>query len=291
MKSIIILILIAAIVFFVYRFISKRFKLPHLNAVNIVCGEIKGGKSITSLTLAKKDFKKRKFRIKVINAFNKLFNKPLEEEPLFYSNIPVGFDYVEVTEELLHRIKRFAYGSVVFLDEVSFTADKMIFKLPGEKGEEVRYDCKMFFKLFGHETGGYGPLGHGTLIANTQSISDCSKELRACIGSVYYVDHIASPFWLPIFALCYLRQERFSEDGTTINAYTEDLEKSMCKFLFRKKDFKSYDKACFSLFTDDLEVENKIIHGANLPHLKTKNIVSFDKSYNMGKMINEQKEN
>ena len=291
MKGIIVLLLCAAIIFFVYRFIQKRFKLPHLNAVNIVCGEIKGGKSITSLTLAKKDFRRRKFRIKVINAFNKLFNKPLEEEPLFYSNIPVGFDYVEVTEELLHRTKRFAYGSVVFLDEVSFTADKMIFKLPGEKGEEVRYDCKMFFKLFGHETGGYGSLGHGTLIANTQSISDCSKELRACIGSVYYVDHIAAPFWLPIFALCYLRQERFSEDGTTINAYTEDLEKSMCKFLFRKKDFKSYDKACFSLFTDDLEVENKIIHGASLPHLKTKNIVSFDKSYNMGKIINEQKEN
>ena len=149
----------------------------------------------------------------------------------------------------------------------------------------------MFFKLFGHETAGTGVLGHGTLIANTQSISDCSKELRACLGSVYFVDHVAAPFWLPIFAICYVRQERYTEDGTAVNTYTEDIEKSMCKFLFRKKDFKSYDSACFSLFTDDLEVEKNIVHGASLPHLKTDKIVSFDKMYNMGVRKVEQKEN
>ena len=71
MKSIIILLIISAIVFFVYRFIAKRFKLPHLNAVNVVIGEIKSGKSITSLALALKEYKKRVRIWKFVNFFIK----------------------------------------------------------------------------------------------------------------------------------------------------------------------------------------------------------------------------
>lgn len=279
MKSLIILLLVAAIIFFVYRFISKRFKLPHLNAVNVVVGEVKSGKSITSLSLALKEYRKR-VRIWTIRAYLcKLFKREIDEYPLFYSSIPVGIDYVPVTKDLLLRKKRFRYGSVVFLDEISFTADKMLFKA---KDEKIQVQAKTFFKLFGHETGGYGALGHGVLVCNTQSISDCSKEVRACIGSVLYVEKIFAPFWLPIFAICYCRQERYSEDNTITNSYQEDMDKSMCKFLFRKKFFKFYDKACFSKDTDNKPVEDTIVHGAELQDLKTDKVVSFDNQYLIG---------
>ena len=285
MKSIIILLIISAIVFFVYRFIAKRFKLPHLNAVNVVIGEIKSGKSITSLALALKEYKKRVRIWKVREFFCKLFNREVDEFPLFYSSIPVGIDYVPMTQELLYRKKRFRYGSVVFLDEVSFTADKMLYKYKSPNGnteEEVQIKAKTFFKLFGHETGGYGALGHGILVCNTQSVSDCSKEVRACIGSCLFVEKIFASFILPIFGICYCRQERYSEDNMITNTYNEDLEKSMCKFLFKKKYFKYYDKACFSKCTDSLPVEDTIIHGASLKDLKTDKVVSFGKLYDLG---------
>ena len=284
MKSIIIILIITAIVFFVYRFITKRFKLPHLNAVNVVVGGVKSGKTCTTIALGLKDYKRRLFRVKVRNFFLKIFDKPLEELPLLYSNIPLGVDYVPVTIELLNRRTRFVYGSVVILDEISFVADKMLYK-----DEVLCANAKDFFKLFGHETGGYGMLGHGTLIANTQSISDCSKEVRACISSTFYIDDVASPFYLPFFSICHCREERYSEDGSSINAYTEDIDKSMCKFLFRKKVFKLYDTACYSLITDDLPVERNVIHGKDLMHLKTKNIVSFQKRYDLS--IYAKKEN
>lgn len=281
MKSLIFVLIIAAIIFFVYRFITKRFKLPHLNAVNLIVGEVKSGKSITALTLAKKDYKKRLFKVKVHNFFCKIFNRELNPIPLFYSNIPVGFDYVAITTELLNRTKRFVYGSVVFLDEVSFVCDKMLYK-----DQVICDNVKDFFKLFGHETGGYGCLGHGTLVANTQAISDCSKEFRACLGSMLFIESVSAPFWIPFFGIIRCRQERYSEDGTTVNAYNEDLDQSMCKFLFRKKHFKFYDSACYSAITDDLEVEDTIIHGAELPNLKTKIITSFEKRYQLGEKKN-----
>lgn len=289
MKSIIILLIITAIVFFVYRFISKRFKLPHLNAVNVVVGEVKSGKTITSLALCIKEYKRRLRIVTIRNYIAKLFDRELEEIPLFYSNIPVKFPYVPITKDLLNRKTRFAYGSVVFLDEISFVADKMLYK---SKDEDVQVNCKKFFKLFGHETGGYGSLGHGVLVANTQSISDCSKEVRACIGSTYFVDAVNSYFFIPVFAICQCRQERYSEDSMITNTYNEDLQKSMCKFLFRKKYFKMYDKACYSADTDDLPVETNVVNGAVLPNLKTNTIVSFEKIYSLGdNKINGQEEN
>lgn len=283
MKGILILLLIGVLIWFIVSKIMKHFKIPHLNALNLVTGELKSGKTIASVTLSLKEFKKRKFIVKLINYFRKLFGKDLFEVPLLYSNIPLNCDYVPLTRDLLLRKKRFAYGSVVFIDELSFTADKMLFKSVNKNGdvEDIQVECKLFFKLFGHETAGYSAVGHGVLVANTQSISDCSKEVRACLGRVLYVQEVSAPFYIPFFAICSLREERYTEDGTAVNSYNEDLELSMRKFLFLKSKFKYYDSACFSLLTDNLPIENSVIHGKDLPHLKTNNIVSFDKNYEL----------
>lgn len=285
MKIIIFLLIIGAIILFVCGKIRKHFKTPHLNALNVVIGEVKSGKTISSVTLALKEIKKRQRRITIVNAIRKFFNKDPFEMPLLYSNIPLATDFVLITPELLQRKMRFRYGSVVFLDEVSFVNDKMLYK------DQVICDSvKDFYKLFGHETGGYSGCGHGVLICDTQSISDTSKEFRACIGRAFYVEGISAPFYLPIFAISKLREERYSEDGTTVTSYNEDMELSMRKFLFRKKHFKFYDSCCYSELTDDLEVEDDIIHGAFLPDLKTNIIVSFKERYNKGVVNNEKKD-
>ena len=232
MKVIIFLLIIGAIILFLTLKIKKHFKIPHLNALNVVIGEVKSGKTISSVTLALKEIKRRQRHIRIVNAIRKIFGKGEYEMPLLYSNIPLATDYVLITPELLNRKMRFRYGSVVFLDEVSFVNDKMLYK------DQVICDSvKDFYKLFGHETGGYSGCGHGVLICDTQSISDTSKEFRACIGRAFYVEGISAPFWLPIFAISKLREERYSEDGTTVTSYNEDLELSLRKFLFRKKHF------------------------------------------------------
>lgn len=295
MKGVIFLIIILAILIFIIAKIKKHFKLPHLNALNLVVGELKGGKSITSVTLSIGELHYRQFIVKIKNFIRKLFGFSTFEVPLLYSNIPLNCNYVPLTRELFLRTKRFAYGSVVLIDELSFVADKMLFKCTTKDGdtEDVQVSCKLFFKLFGHETAGHSAVGHGILIANTQSVSDCSKDVRACLGRVFYIEKISSPFWLPFFAICSLREERYTEDGTTINSYNEDLELSMRKFLFPKRRFSYYDSACYSLLTDNLEVEDNIVNGKLLPHLKTNKIVSFDKNYELAikGVKNEKKQN
>lgn len=89
-----ILVVIAVVAFF---FIRKNFKVPKFGSLCVTTGALKTGKSTFSLYLARKTYKRNLRTVKVRNWFrrllNKLFNKnyELEEEPLFYSTIPVDF--------------------------------------------------------------------------------------------------------------------------------------------------------------------------------------------------------
>lgn len=283
MKHLFLLILIIVAVGFIIHWYNKHFKLPHLNAINLVTGAVKSGKTGTIVALGLKKYKKVKRQVKILNFFLKILNKPLEEEPLLYSNIPLACDYVPVTKELLNRIKRFRFRSVVILSEISFVADKMLYKYKDEKNEVLLCDnAKWFFKLFGHETHG------GTLIADTQAISDCSAEFRRCISQQLFINGYSFT-WLPFFAVCNCREERYAEDVNISNNYNEDIDKSMCKFLVRKKIQDYYDKFCYSLITDNLPIEDKVIHGKYLPHLKTNDVVSYVGIKQVGGLENDKK--
>ena len=97
--------------------IAAKRKQIRLGDVSCVTGGVKTGKSIVTLTLARRKYKSnlRKWKLKKILC--KIFRKEIPEKPLFYSNIRLGWEYVPMTREIFLREKRLAYKSVAFVDE------------------------------------------------------------------------------------------------------------------------------------------------------------------------------
>lgn len=237
-----IILAIAAVVLLVVHYIRKHYKMPKVGSLSLTTGAVKSGKTTFTLSLAYGNYKRvhRRWRIRCF--FCKMFRKPLPEEPLFYSNIPVMIPYVPLTKDLIERRTRFRYGSVVFINEATLLADNSVFT------DKTLYERIMFFnKLIGHETRG------GLLCYDTQAIGDMPAVTRRCLGQYFYVHHLARSF--PFFVVAYVRECRYSEDGSIVSVDTSDLEDGLKKVLIRKSIFKKFDCYCYSGFTDDLPVE------------------------------------
>ena len=65
MKLLIFLLIVGALVYFVCTKILSRFKTPHLNALNVVTGEVKSGKTISIVAMGIKEIRKRQFKVKL----------------------------------------------------------------------------------------------------------------------------------------------------------------------------------------------------------------------------------
>lgn len=272
MSVLIYIILVAIILFFVHKFLSQ-FKFPKVGAVACFTGGVKAGKSAVSLAFALSNFRRihrnwkiRCFFIKFFNFFRKKDKKlSFPEEPFFYSSIKLrNVKFVPLTREHLLRQRRFHYGSVCFIDEASLVADSQLFR-----DVNINTQLLLFFKLFGHETRG------GKCVFNSHCITDLHHALKRTTSEYFYVHHISR--YIPFFTVCNLREERYSEDGSTVNNYGEDVETSLKKVLMLKGVFKKYDSFCFSSFTDNLptETENDICVLGKADSLKMNNIVSF----------------
>ena len=254
-------IIIGVIALVIYNYIRKHFKRPKTGNLIVVDGGVKSGKTTFSFWQAYKIYKGNLRRVKVHNFFAKLFNKEQEELPLFYSTIPVGVPHVLLTRELLRRRERFAYKSVIFVDEASLFADAAFCK-----DIDLNDELLLFNKLIAHETKG------GTIVYNSQSISDLHHSVRRCISEHFYVHSTLK--WLPFFLVVTVREERYSEDGLAINTYGEDVEDSLKRVIVSKKVWKLFDCYCYSILTDDLPVADTII--SEVPDLKARKIVSFN---------------
>lgn len=244
--------------------ISKKIKNLKISNLILVTGAVKSGKSTYALYLAYKEYKKahRKWRIKT--ALAKAFGKKPEEEPLLYSNIPLAVNYSPITKDILERRKRINYKSIVFLDEATLIADNMIYQ---EK--EISERIMLFNKLFGHETHG------GKLIYDTQATGDLPAVTRRCISQRIYVHSMIK--WIPLVLIPSIREERYSEDGSTIQTDQNDIDNQGYKrCIIPKKIWKLFDCYCFSAITDDLESDNKIINGKKLKNLKSRELVSYN---------------
>lgn len=262
-KLIIILIVVAVGIFLYFKIMSK-FKMPKLSCVNLVTGGVKCGKSTLAVALAVKTYKRNHRAWKMRAWFQKKMNVPIDEEPLLYSNIPLSVPYVPLTLDLLLRKKRFAYKSVLYICEASLVCDNQMYKLCGESENER----VMFFnKLFGHET------LNGTCIYDTQCIGDLSINVRRCLSSSLYVYNLNKS--IPFFLIANVREERYCEDGQTMNVYDADVEESVKKVLISKRTWKYFDAFCYSKFTDDLEVEKNVVKLDKGTSLKASDIVSF----------------
>lgn len=287
MEYVIYFILICIALYFIHKFLS-RFKFPKIGALAVFVGGVKSGKSgvsvgctISNWKRIHRNWKMRCFFIKVINLFKKnKFDFP--EEPFIYSSIPLGgVPYIPLTREHLLRKVRFNYKSVVFIDEASLVADSQLIK-----DKEINTELLLFFKLFGHETKG------GKCIVNSHCLSDLHYALKRTTSQYFYMHHLSK--YIPFFTLAYMREERYSDDGTATNIYENDLEESLKRVLFKTSTFKRYDPFCFSVLTDDLPLKNVIKYNDKKDSLKADFILSFRPEFytlRIGENRENEKEN
>lgn len=261
-------ILICVVLFFIRKFLA-RFKFPKVSALAVFTGAVKVGKSGVSLACAMSKYRAVHRRWRIRSFFRKMFRKSPIEEPLFYSNIPLaGVKYHDLTTEHILRKVRFNFGSVVYVDEASLVADCYLSKT----NADLSIDLLKFFKLFGHET------HNGYCIFNSQALSDLHIALRKCSSQYFYIHNTTSLPLLPI-SFCKLREERYSEDGTTMNVYDNDVEESLKTVLFRKKTFKMYDPYAYSVLTDYLKTNNISHFNVIGSNLKATQMTSFRKEF------------
>jgi len=253
------------------RLKTKRLKLDHLS---LFSGGLKVGKSAFSLYKAKKEYD-HNLRVWKIKNFIKLkilrHKENKEEMPLFYSNIPVGFDYTPLTMAHITREKRIRKKSITFIDEVSLLADSMsAFKQDGKTKQEVEdfnSVLLVFIKLYCHET------HNGSLYINTQSVSDLHYSFRRCMSRYIYIH--SSIKWLPFVVVYRVSELYYSEDNNTINMNVNgDIEENTKWCFMPKSIWKKYDRFCYDTFTNDLPLDDKIINGKYLVDLKAEYVLT-----------------
>lgn len=277
MKYVIWFILIAIVLFFIFKFL-KQFKIPRSSALTLVSGGVKCGKSTFSVAMVRSEYKRRVRAIKIRNFFAKIFKKPLRELPLVYSNVPLAMPYVPLTDELLLRKKRFVYGSVIYVQEASLVADSQLIR-----DMDINQRLLLFNKLIGHETKG------GCVIYDTQCISDIHYSVKRCLSEYFYIHHLVK--WLPFFLVAYVQETRYSDDGTIIVAQDKDVDEVLKKVLISKRHWKYFDCYCYSVLTDELPVENNVINNnLQTQDLKARHILSFRNNFDKGVQNNEKKD-
>lgn len=255
---------------------SKFFKTIKQGSMTLVTGAVKSGKSTLSFYLAFRQFKRNLRYVKMRNFFAKLFGKTQTELPLFYTTIPVAVPHVLLTRELMLREERFAYKSVIWVDEASLFADSQTYK-----DVDLNDKLLMFNKLIAHETKG------GAIVYNTQSIGDLHYSIKRCLSEVVYVYDTCK--WLPFLLVCTVREERYSEDNVAVNTYNEDVADSMKRVIVPKSVWKKFDCYCYSNLTDDLPVNNDVTMSSTL---KAERVISINPRHCINKKeLNNEKEN
>lgn len=267
-----ILLAIGAVILICY--IKKNFKIPKIGAMTCVTGGVKSGKSTFSFALAYKSFKRNLRGVKIRNFFRKVFFiKDCDEElPKFYSTIPVACDHVLLTKDLLLRNERFAYKSVIWVDEASLLADSQYCK-----DLDVNDKLMFFNKLIAHETKG------GLVVYNTQSVADLHYSVKRCLSEVFYVHGTFK--WLPFFLLVTVREERYSEDLSVTTNYNEDVEENLKKVIISKKVWKMFDCYCYSVHTDHLPIADNV---QKADSLKARKLLSFNPRHELD--VDEERE-
>lgn len=244
----ILILLVVLLVLYYFIFIRRKKVLSYGDMV-LVSGGIKVGKTTLSIDICRKEYftrhKKWENQCKFINFKNKFFKKNinLPEEPLFYTTMPVAWPYVLLTKELILREKRYAKGSVVYINEASFLASQFDYK------DDYINTCLTFHnKLIGHELQG------GLLVIDTQSVKDLHFAFKNCLSNYIWIHHKKSFFffWIKLYV-----RELIYQDGD--NTFENDLENSLVEMVVPKRVWKMFDCYAYSSLTDDLPVEDNIV--------------------------------
>lgn len=229
-----------------------------MGTITLCTGAVKTGKSTLAVYLALRSYRRVLFKWFIAT---QIFHREAEK-PLLYSNIPLKAKYVPLTTDILLRKVRINYGSVVLLDEASLIADSQLIK-----DNKINKQLLKFFKLFGHYSKG------GTLIIDTQSISDLHYSIKRCLSSFVYIYNTFKAF--PFFLKMRVLEQRYSDDGSIISTETADITENLKTVFVPKRIWKKFDCYCYSSLTDHLPIFNYVTDYSKENYLKTKSIPSF----------------
>lgn len=261
----------------------KFFKIPKLRNLVFIDGTLGAGKSFYSVSLAVRLYKRayRRWRIqKAIGSLAKrlrlkrLGKLAETEEPMLYSNIPLRrVKHVPLTLDLMTRKTRFAYKSVVFIDELSMLVDQFDYK-----DREISEALREFVKLFRHETKG------GYIVLNSQSTSDLHYSFKSSLSDYLYIHHKTR---LPFFSILSVQEMAYSADKdahAVVNAENSDIEENLKIVLVPNKYFKYFDTYCYSILSDGLNIEDTYIVLDKKASAKAPKVLSFKAKYNKEKV-------
>lgn len=251
-----IFLLIVAVVVFVW--IARKRKVPKLADVCMITGGVKTGKSTLALYLARKKYKSNVFKWRFRCLFAKIRRKPLPEKPLFYSNIPLKFEHVLLTNDVFLRGVRIRYKSVLYVGEASLIADSQDWK-----DKNINEKLKWFNKLYGHESQG------GSLFYDTQTMRDVHYSIKRCMNNYLWIHHAIK--WIPFVYVVQVREMFYSEDGEMVNVSEKDVEKPLYWIAIPKSIWRKFDCYCYSKFTDHLPV---LVDTTVSKELKTDHIIN-----------------
>lgn len=262
MVWLIIVICICVFIFIMYRR-SKRFRPDTICMVNGANGT---GKSLLCVNKAFRDFRKSHniwwrrthFWIKV-PLINKFMHIDInEEEPLIYSNIPLFEDrrknilfkyYVPLTNDIIRRVKRPRYHSIILWDDCSIMATSMDYK-----DKQLSNSMSFFLKMIRHELKGanrnlFG--SHCNLYINTQSKNDTHFSIDRSVNQVMYILKSRS---IPFFKILWVRDLLLID--SVENTFKDDVKNELSTrwLLIPKSTYNKYDSYAYEFLSHDLPV-------------------------------------
>lgn len=257
-----VLIAIALIIFLCWFFI---FKVKHLKTpeVYMVDGGVKTGKSLVTVMLAVKQYRKNVIKFHIANWFIKLFNKTfwrknkrnLKERPMLYSNMPLyKVKYNKLTLDIMLWKVRIPHKSVVIIDEATLLADSMSGmvirgkKLSEEqqrKFDDINETLTLFLKTFGHQTHG------GSCFYNSQQVIDLHFAFKRCTSTYLF---IAKNRKYPFFCLVECRELIHDESGDITNVNRSDVDDDNRPLFVSKRWYKYYDRFYLDVLTKHLNL-------------------------------------
>lgn len=275
-QQLILIIFIFVILLILYLTYRHTFKKIVVGAIVLITGGVKTGKSLLSVELAIRQYKKRH---RAWWFATHILRKDVEE-PLFYTNVVISFrnwknlnngdwnrkphkldcNIMKITKAMLLREERLAYKSVVYIQESSLAADSQEFT---EKCRNAT--LSLFNKLFGHESKG------GILFYDTQSVMDNHYSIKRVVSTFFFIQKSVNFFF---FRVLYIREMVNNEMLTsTVNAVTDDIDLTTRRYIIWRWMYKKYDRYYFSYLTDNLECSKE-------PFEYRKGFVSFSDIYN-----------
>ena len=277
------------------------FKVKHLRTPDVYCvdGGVKTGKSLVTVRLAIRQYRKNIIKVCIFNFFRRIWNlrrrfhlipvKELKERPMLYSNMPLRcVKYNHLDLKIILREVRIPYMSVCLIDEASLLADSML-GMQNKHQKRERFDyinekLTLFLKLYGHYSHG------GSCFYNSQQIVDLHFAFRRCTGTYLYVMKNRK---FPFFCLLDVREMVHTEDNDVVNTYNKDIDEDNKPLFISKRFYKYYDRYYLSCLTDNLPklVDYEVVKLCKREPVKVTNIVTLGNYKEVNDFNNSTREN